>query len=96
MNAARWLRRALLDLEDAYSYVAADNPVSARRLVEQIEEGVSQLSRHPKLGRAGRVPGTRELVIAGTPFLVIYQLEADQTAILTVLHSARRWPRGSS
>ena len=96
MKSARWLRRALLDLEDAYSYVAADNPVAARRLVEQIEEGVVQLSRHPKLGRAGRVPGTRELVIAGTPFLVIYQLEADQTVILTVLHGARRWPRGNS
>jgi plasmid stabilization system protein ParE len=33
------------------------------------------------------------LVIAGTPFLVVYRLEADRTAILTVLHGARRWPR---
>ena len=57
MKAARWLRRALLDLEDAYSYVAADNPVAARRLVEQIEEGVSQLSRHPKLARWGDTRG---------------------------------------
>ena len=91
MKAARWLRRALRDLEDAYAYVAADNPAAARRLVEQIEEGVSQLSRHPHLGRAGRVPGTRELVIAGTPFLAIYRLEADQAVILTVLHGARRY-----
>ena len=93
MKTARWLRRALLDLEDAYSYVAADNPAAARRLVEQIEEGVRQLSRHPRLGRVGRVAGTRELVIAGTPFLVVYELEADRPAILTVLHGARRWPR---
>ena len=90
MKAARWLRRALLDLEDACSYVAADNPAAARRLVEQIEEGVSHLSLHPNLGRAGRVPGARELVIARTPFLVIYRLEADQTVILTILHGARR------
>jgi addiction module RelE/StbE family toxin len=93
VKAARWLRRALLDLEDAYSYVAADNPAAAQRLVDQIEEGARQLSRHPRIGRAGRVPGTRELVIAGTPFLVIYRLEADRTVILTVLHGARRWPR---
>ena len=93
MKAARWLRRALLDLDDAYSYVAVDNPAAARRLVEQIEEGVSQLARHPNLGRAGRVPGTWELVIAGTPFLVFYRVEADRTVILTVLHGARRWPR---
>ena len=93
MKAARWLRRALLDLEGAYSYVATDNPAAAQRLVDQIEEGVRQLSRHPRMGRAGRVPGTRELVIAGTPFLVVYRLEADRTVILTVLHGARRWPR---
>ena len=88
-----WLRRALLDLKDGYSYVAAGKPAAARRLVDQIEEGVRQLSLHPNLGRPGRVPGTRELVIAGTPFLVVYRLEADRTAILTVLHGARRWPR---
>jgi toxin ParE1/3/4 len=93
VKAARWLRRALRDLEDAYSYVAADNPAAARRLVAQIEKGVLQLARHPNLGRAGRVPGTRELVIAGTPFLAIYRVEADRTVILTVLHGARKWPR---
>ena len=65
----------------------------SRRLVEQIEEGMLQLFRHPNLGRAGRVPGTRELVIAGTPFLVVYRLEADRAVVLTVLHGARRWPR---
>ncbi len=93
MKAARWLRRALLDLDDAYSYVAADKPGAALRLVEQIEEGVRQLSLHPNLGRAGRVPGTRELVIAGTPFLVVHRLDAGRAVILTVLHGARRWPR---
>jgi toxin ParE1/3/4 len=96
VKAARWLRRALLDLEDAYSHIAADNPAAARRLVDQIEQGVLQLSRYPNLGRAGRVPGTRELVIAGTPFLVVYRMEADQASILTILHGSRRWPVRSS
>jgi addiction module RelE/StbE family toxin len=89
----RWLRRALRDLEDAYSYVAADNTAAAQRLVDHIEAGAHQLSQHPDLGRAGRVPGTRELVIAGTPFLLVYRVEKSQLVILTVLHSARRWPR---
>lgn len=93
MKAARWLRRALRDLEDAYLYVAADKPAAARRLVEQIEEGVGQLSLYPNLGRPGRVPGTRELAIAGTPFLVVYRLDGDRTVVLAVLHGARRWPR---
>ena len=89
----RWLRRALRDLEDAYSYVAADNAAAAQRLANHIEAGAQQLSQHPNLGRAGRVPGTRELVIAGTPFLLVYRVEKSQIVVLTVLHSARRWPR---
>ena len=91
--AARWLRRALLDLDDAYDYVAADKPEAARRLVDHIEEGVRRLSLHPNIGRPGRVPGTRELVIAGTPFLVVYRVAAGQAVVLAVLHGARRWPR---
>src|ERR1017187_6767976 len=90
VKAARWLRRALLDLEDAHSYVAADNPAAWSN---RSRIGMLQLFRHPNLGRAGRVPGTRELVIAGTPFLVVYRLEADRAVVLTVLHGARRWPR---
>jgi toxin ParE1/3/4 len=91
--AARWLRRALLDLDDAYDYVAADKPEAARRLVDHIEEGGRRLSLHPNIGRPGRVPGTRELVIAGTPFLVVYRVAAGQAVVLAVLHGARRWPR---
>jgi toxin ParE1/3/4 len=93
VKAARWLHRALLDLDDAYYYVAADRPEAARRLIEHIEEGVRRLSVHPDLGRPGRVPGTRELVIAGTPFLVVYRVAAGRAEILAVLHGARRWPR---
>ena len=93
MKSIRWLRRALLDLDDAYAYVAHDKPSAAKRLIEQIEDGVAQLSVHPMLGRVGRVPETRELIIAGTPFLVVYQVEARRVIVLTVLHGARRWPR---
>ncbi|MDR3701039.1 MAG: type II toxin-antitoxin system RelE/ParE family toxin [Candidatus Sulfopaludibacter sp.] len=89
----RWIRRALLDLDDVYSYVALDNPSAARPLVEQIEEGVARLSQHPLMGRVGRVPETRELVMAGTPFVVVYRVEAKMLVVLTVLHGARRWPR---
>jgi len=93
VNAVRWLRRALRDLENAHAYVAADNPAAARRLIDQIEEGAELLSGHPRLGRAGRVRGTRELVIAGTPFIVVYRTDGNQAVVLAVLHGARRWPR---
>lgn len=53
---------------------------------------VETLSSHPKKGRVGRVTGTRELVIGGTPFLVAYREAAEAVEVLRVLHGARRWP----
>jgi plasmid stabilization system protein ParE len=44
------------------------------------------------MGRSGRVAGTRELVIAGTPYLVAYRVEAKAVVILAVIHGAQRWP----
>jgi toxin ParE1/3/4 len=88
----RWLRRALRDLLDAHQYVELDNRSTARRLVDQIEAGVLRLPEFPLMGRAGRVAGTRELVIAGTPYLVVYRIGVNRVEILTVIHGARRWP----
>ena len=97
MTPVRWLRRALRDLDDAYSYVASDSTKAAGRLIEQIRTGTELLSTSPELGRIGRVSGTRELAIAGTPFIVVYRTlvskRAPQAIILAVMHGARRWPR---
>ena len=43
-------------------------------------------------GREGRVAGTRELTIPGTPFVVAYRIEKNGMRILAVLHAAREWP----
>jgi toxin ParE1/3/4 len=61
-------------------------------MAERIEEAVSGLSSHPELGRPGRVPQTRELIVSGTPYIVPYRIKEDVVEILTVLHAARRWP----
>ncbi len=44
------------------------------------------------MGRAGRVPGTRELVISGTPYIVPYRVRGGAVEVLRVFHAARRWP----
>lgn len=44
------------------------------------------------MGRPGRVPDTRELVIAGTPYVMAYRIEGAQVHIVAVIHGARRWP----
>ena len=88
------LRAGFLDdIEIIRSFVSAENPRAARELMFRIFSRIRGLAAHPHLGRPGRVPNTRELVIAGTPFIVPYRvLRPDEIEILAVLHGARRWP----
>jgi toxin ParE1/3/4 len=88
----RWLKRALKNLDDEAAYIACDDLPAAARMVERIASAVDQLASHPALGRPGRVPGTRELVISGTPYIVPYRIQGDTVEVLRVFHGARKWP----
>ena len=88
----RWTRLALADLDSVYEYIAPDDPSAALRVMERIERAVSVLSRHPEARRAGRIGGTRELVVSGTPFIVPYRLRRDAIQVLAVIHASRKWP----
>ncbi|MFH1029409.1 MAG: type II toxin-antitoxin system RelE/ParE family toxin, partial [Pseudomonadota bacterium] len=68
------------------------NPSAAQRMAERVQEAVEYLLDHPDMGRPGRVSGTRELVVSGTPFIVVYRVIAPVIQILRVLHYARKWP----
>jgi len=88
----RWLRTALANLEAHAEYIARDNLDAARRVVAAIERSVALLARYPALGRVGRVEGTRELVVPGTPYIVPYRVRGQRVEILRVFHAARKWP----
>jgi toxin ParE1/3/4 len=88
----RWTRPALADLEAIGDFVARDNPAAARRIVVGVVASVDALRDHPNLGRPGRLIGTRELVVSGTPYVVPYRVLGDDVQILAVFHGARRWP----
>ena len=88
----RWTRLAARHLESAFEYVAQDNAAAAGAVVDRILSAIEALERHRQMGRSGRVPRTRELVITGTPFVVAYRVRQDRIEILAVLHGARRWP----
>ncbi len=88
----RWLRTALENVDAEIDYIARDNPDAADRVLSRIEEAVAHLAEHPALGRAGRVPGTRELVISDTHYIIPYRVRRNAVEILRVFHSARRWP----
>jgi toxin ParE1/3/4 len=88
----RWLRKALRSLEQAHDFVAQESPESAIQLVLKIQAAVAQLETYPMMGRPGRVDGTKELVILGTPYLVIYRVKGQRLHILRVLHGSRKYP----
>ena len=88
----RWTEKANRNLDDVEAYIAQDNSEAAIWMVLKIIRAVEELLNRPALGRPGRVQGTRELVIGGTPFIVPYRVRGEVLEILAVLHGARKWP----
>lgn len=88
-----WSPQAIADLTAARAFIAEDNPEAARRIVLHIIDAIeTTLTGNPHIGRSGRVPGTREFVIAKTPFVIPYRVKDNSIHILRVYQGARRWP----
>ncbi len=89
-----WTEQAARQLDQAYDYIALSNSEEvAARITMQIVTTVQQLEAFPMSGRAGRVPGTRELVVANTPFIAAYAIQKARIVILAVYHGAQQWPQ---
>ena len=82
-----WSRRARAHLEEIRAYVAKDKPDAAGRLATRIVAVVEALRNHPNLGHVGAELGIRELVIGGTPYVVLYSVKRTQVTISMI------WPR---
>jgi toxin ParE1/3/4 len=88
-----WSPEAVEDLISLRAYIAEENPAAARRIVLRVLHDVEHLlPDNPQMGRPGRVPGTRELVVPRTPYIVPYRVQRATIQILRVFHGARRWP----
>jgi len=88
----RWSPEAGNDFVRIIEYIRAQNPDAALRMARNIYRTVATLKHHPRRGRAGRVNGTRELVLAPLPYVVVYRVLADAVEVARVLHGAQRWP----
>jgi toxin ParE1/3/4 len=88
----QWSRAANLDLDSIEEYISRDNPNTAVDAILEIVRQIEMLIQHPGMGRQGRVEGTRELVIAGLPYVVPYVHRGDSIIVLRVLHGAMKWP----
>lgn len=90
-----WSPEAVDDLVSLRAYIAEENPAAARRIALRIVAAIEEtLPANPEIGRPGRVPGTRELVVTGTRFIVPYRVRGRTIQVLRVYHGARRWPEG--
>ena len=85
-----WSALARARLREIRAYVARDKPEAAERLAMRIVAMVEALRNHPYLGRVGAEPGIRELVIASTPYLILYRVQGERVIISTIWHGAQR------
>jgi addiction module RelE/StbE family toxin len=82
----RWLTNALVSMHMAHRYIAVANPEAARRTIDSVERSIERITDFPLSGRIGSVPGTRELIVPGLPYLVVYLVTDSEVVILRVFH----------
>lgn len=88
----RWAGPARQNLIHIVEFIAADDAVAALAVIDRIEQAAQRVREFPFSGREGAMRGTRELVIPGLPYIIIYRVRDPTIDVLRVLHAARQWP----
>ena len=91
----RYTARARLHLDAIAEYIAERNPDAARRVGARIQETIDLLTSFPMMGRVGVLAGTREMVVPGLPYVIVYRIETgdpDTLVLLGIYHGAQRRP----
>lgn len=89
----RWTEQAIADIQSLRSYIERDKPQAAKKIVLRVISIVeNDLVLQPGMGRPGRKPGSKELIITGTPYVIPYRIKDNWLEIIRVLHGAMQWP----
>lgn len=88
----RWTEGAAGNLDQVEEYIAQDNPGAAVATVKKILEAAQILTDYPTLGKRGRERGTRELIVAGLPYIIIYAVHREELVVIRVLHTSMKYP----
>jgi len=88
----RWTTPAAEDLYRIVQHIQTDNPTTAARTAKTLYDGCVGLQKFPRIGRRGRVQGTRELVIPGLPYVVVYKVGDEVVEVLRIYHGAQDRP----
>jgi toxin ParE1/3/4 len=90
----RWTKAASQDLDSIEEYIRQHNPKAAIKQVLRVLDAVETvLSNTPGLGKPGRIAGTKEFYVTGTPYIVAFRIKENTMEILRVIHGARQWPQ---
>jgi toxin ParE1/3/4 len=87
-----WSPEAAADFAGIVDYIQQQNPSAADRVCHSLYDSINSLENFPNRGRSGRVDGTRELVVASLPYIVVYRVRENGVEIVRVIHGAQRWP----
>jgi addiction module RelE/StbE family toxin len=88
----RWTEPAARDLEEISEYIRSDRPAAARHVAQSLFDAANSLTLLPGRGRMGRIPGTRELIVVGLPYIIVYKISDAAIHVLRIYHGARKWP----
>jgi addiction module RelE/StbE family toxin len=88
-----WSTPALRHLASIRAFIAKDKPKAARKVALAIYSAALRLEQFPNLGRTGRIEGSRELIVAGLPYIIVYRIRENGILIAGVIHTSRKWPK---
>ncbi len=85
-------KKAFEDLESIKKYIYENDELAAQKVISYIVERIETIiANNPGVGRAGRVLGTRELVLTKYPYIIPYFVKDDIVYIIRILHTSRKW-----
>jgi toxin ParE1/3/4 len=84
-----WGRRALLQLRDAYAYIAQDDKQAARKFLVTIENLCRLLSIFPKMGVETDELGVVVFPLVRYHHLIFYTILDDEIRIIRIRHASQ-------
>ncbi len=85
----KFARSAASDMENIVDHISQTDPSSAKRVFDEIRAAAGRLAEFPHIGHPGRIMGTRELVIATYPYILVYTADPQSVTVIAVFHAAR-------
>lgn len=87
-----WSAASVRHLKAIVEYIQPESPAGATTIRQRILKTAWMAGQMPYSGRVGRVEDTREAVVPGSPYIVVYQISAQAVEIIGIWHASRLWP----